>query len=233
MRRRLARAPGLRFSRREATWAPALVDEVAATAATTRSTQGPVRLRDRESGGTGCAVRPRARRVPRRVPGGPARLARDAQRLAITSRRVVRLADPQRRGHHARHWPACERQAVADRKPARLLEVYALRASGGDVRRRHRRARVAAARSAARGVVLRRRTQRCRAGAYIEDDPRRAASLEPAGALSRGDQLPLGGVEAHRALPWQIARSAHSNPGAVRTSATAVGRTRRGRCRSI
>ena len=62
--------------------------------------QGPVRLRGEGSGGAGRAVRPRARRVPGRLPGGPARPARDRAAARRSPRaRVLRRADPQRRGH--------------------------------------------------------------------------------------------------------------------------------------
>ena len=90
--------------------------------------QGPLRLRGRGSRGAGRAVRPRARRVSRRLPGGPARSARDRATARRPPRaRVLRLADPQRRGIGATPLAA----HVVNVKPSRngslraLFEVYA------------------------------------------------------------------------------------------------------------
>ena len=70
--------------------------------------QGPVRLRGEGSGGAGRALRPRARGVPGRVSGGSARPARDRAAARRSRRaRLLRRADPQRRGH--RRDAACRR----------------------------------------------------------------------------------------------------------------------------
>ena len=130
LRRRLARSPGVRFKLdAEATWTPELIDEVAATGAVdTIDFKGHYGLEVEDPRGARRAVRPRARRVPGRLSGGPARPARDRAAARRSPRaRVLRLADPQRRGHRRdAAGRACgQRQAVADRQPARLFEVYA------------------------------------------------------------------------------------------------------------
>ena len=109
VRRRLARSPGVRFKLdAEATWAPALVDEVAATGAVdTIDFKGQYGFEVEDPQALGCALRPRARRVPGRLSGGPARPARDRAAARRSPRaRVLRLADPQRRATSARRrWP--------------------------------------------------------------------------------------------------------------------------------
>src|SRR5262249_36288944 len=147
VRRRLARSPNVRFKLdAEATWGPALVEEVAATGSGGHDRlQGSVRLRGQGSGGAGRAVRPRARRVPGRLPGGPARPARDRGAARRSARsRVVRRADSRRRGHRrdAAGGARRERQAVAHRYAARAVRrLRTLRAGGAaDVRRWHGRA---------------------------------------------------------------------------------------------
>ena len=104
--------------------------------------QRPVRARGEGPGGAGRAVRPRARGVPGRVPGGSARPARDRAAARRSRRaRLLRRADPERRGHRrdAASRARGERQAVAHGQPASALRgVRALRAgAAADVRRRN------------------------------------------------------------------------------------------------
>ena len=129
VRRRLARSPGVRFKltlrppgrrarRRGRGHRRGRHDRL----------QGPVRLRGRGSAGAGRAVRPRARGFPGRVPGGPPRPARDRAAARRSGRaRLLRRADPQRRGHRrdAAAGARGERQAFAIGSLRGLFEVYA------------------------------------------------------------------------------------------------------------
>src|SRR5215207_3802403 len=144
VRRRLARSPGgaLQARRRGDLGAGARRRGRGDRRGRHDRLQGPVRLRGQGSGDAGCAVRPRARRVPGRLPGGPTRPVRDRAAARRSSRaRVLRLADPQRRGHRrdAVGRARGERQAVADRWPAPAVRgLRALRAGAAtDVRRWH------------------------------------------------------------------------------------------------
>ncbi len=105
LRRRIERSPGVRFKLdAEVSWTPALVDAVAATGAVdTIDFKGHYGDRGRGPRGAGSALRPPARRLPGRLPGGPARPAR-ARAAARRPRRacLLRRADPQR-GRHRRH----------------------------------------------------------------------------------------------------------------------------------
>jgi len=79
VRRRLARSPGVRFKLdAEATWGPALVEEVAATGAVdTIDFKGQYGLEVKDPEALGALYDRVLGGVPGRVPGGPARPARD------------------------------------------------------------------------------------------------------------------------------------------------------------
>jgi hypothetical protein len=210
VRRRLARTPGVRFKLdAEATWAPELVDEVAATGAVDTvdfKGQYGFEVEDREA--LGALYDQVLAAFPDAYLEGPARPARDRAAARRSPRaRVLRLADPQRRGHRrdAAGRARGERQAVADRQPAPALRgLCALRAgTAADVRRRHGRAgRGPRADRAARRAVPRRRAQRRGAERLQRGRPAGRPAGQPAGAAPRGHRLPLGGVDAHGARGW-------------------------------
>ena len=134
VRRRLARSPGVRFKLdAEATWAPALVDEVAATGAVdTIDFKGQYGFEVEDPQALGALYDHVLAAFPDAYLEDPARPARDRATARRSPRaRVLRLADPQRAGHRrdAAGRARGERQAVADRQPARAVRgLRALRA---------------------------------------------------------------------------------------------------------
>jgi hypothetical protein len=167
VRRRLTRSPGVRFKLdAETTWAPALVDEVAATGAVnTIDFNGQYGFEVEDPEALGVLYDHVLAAFPDAYLEDPHDLPEIARRLSDHLDRVLRLADPQRRGH--RHDAAArargERQAVADRWAAPALRgVRALRAgAAADVWRWYGRAGGGPrADRAARRTVSRRCAQR-------------------------------------------------------------------------
>ena len=131
VRRRLDRSPGVRFKLdAQATWAPSLVDEVAATGAVdTIDFKGHYGIEVEDPDALSALYDHVLAAFPDAYLEDPHDLPEIAERLGGPPRaRVLRLADPQRRGHrrHAARRARGERQAVADRQPA--LAVRRLRA---------------------------------------------------------------------------------------------------------
>ena len=123
VRRRLARSPGVRFKiDAEVTWTPALVDAVAATGAVdTIDFKGQYGIDIKDPEALAALYDHVLDGVPARVPGGPARPARDRAAARRSPRAcVVRRAHPHRRGHRydASGRASGERQACTDREPA-------------------------------------------------------------------------------------------------------------------
>ena len=168
LRRRLARSPGVRFKLdAEATWPPALVDEVAATGAVdTIDFKGQYGLEVKDPEALGALYDSVLAAFPDAYLEDPHDLPEIAQRLGDHLERVsydapIRSAG-EHRGHAARRARG-QRQALAHRQPARALRgLRALRPGAtADVRRWDGRAgRRSRAGRAARCVVPRRCTQR-------------------------------------------------------------------------
>ena len=138
VRRRLARSPGVRFKLdAEATWAPALVDEVAATGAVdTIDFKGHYGFEVEDPEALGALYDHVLAAFPDAYLEDPHDLPEIARAARRSPRaRVLRLADPQRRGHRrdAAGRARGERQAVADRQPAPRCSrsTRAARGSGG------------------------------------------------------------------------------------------------------
>ena len=199
VRRRLARSPGVRFKLdAEASWAPALVDEVAAT--------GAVDTIDFK-GQYGFEVKD-PRRCARCTTTSSPRSRTPTSRTRTTCPRSQRLGDhvervsydaPIRSAEDIGATPLPAR--VVNVKPARigdlqrLFEVYALRAgAAAHVRRRFRGAgRRPRADRAARRAVPRGRAERRGAERLQRGRPAGPTAGQPAGAEPRADRVPLDG----------------------------------------
>ena len=172
VRRRLARTPGVRFKLdAEATWPPALVDEVAATGAVdTIDFKGRYGFEVKDPEALGALYDRVLRGVSGRLSGGPARPARDRSAARRSpGARVIRRADPKRRRHRrdAARRARGQRQALAHRQPARAVRGLRTLCTGAtaDVWRWYgRTGRGPRADRAAGCVVPRRRAQRRGAG---------------------------------------------------------------------
>ena len=117
--RRLARSPGVRFKLdAEATWAPALVEEVAATGAVdTIDFKGQYGFEVKDPEALGALYDRVLAAFPDAYLEDPHDLPEIAQRLGDHLERVRMTRHPQRRGHRrdAAGRARGERQAVADR----------------------------------------------------------------------------------------------------------------------
>ena len=200
--RRLARSPGVRFKLdAEATWSHALVDEVAATGAVdTIDFTGQYGFEVKDPEALGALYDRVLAAFPDAYLEDPHGLPEIARRLGDHARaRLLRRADPQRRGHRrdAASGARGERQAVAHRQSARAVRgVRALRAgAAADVRRRDGGAgrRPRADRVAGRAVP-RRRAQRRGAEHLQRGRPAGRAAAQPAGTAPRRGRLPLDDV---------------------------------------
>ena len=185
--RRLARSPGVRFKLdAEATWAPALVDEVAATGAVdTIDFKGQYGFEVENPAALGALYDRVLAAFPDAYLEDPHDLPEIAQRLGDHLERVS-YDSPIRSAEDIGATPLAAR--VVNVKPSRigslrpLFEVYALRTrAAADVRRRHGRAgRGARADRAARRAVPRRRAQRRRAERVQRGRPAGRPACQPA-----------------------------------------------------
>ena len=205
VRRRLARSPGVRFKLdAEATWPPALVDEVAATGAVDTidfKGQYGFEVKDREAlGALYDRVLPA---FPDAYLEDPHDLPEIAQRLGDHLERVsydapIRGAERHRRDAARR--ARGQRQALAHRQPARPVRGLRTLCTGptADVWRWDGRAgRGPRADRAARCVVPRRCAQRCGAERLQRGGPSGRPAGQPADAATRGHRFPLDGVVTH------------------------------------
>ena len=216
MRRRLARSPGVRFKLdAEATWPPALVEEVAATGAVdTIDFKGRYGFEVEDPRGAGCAVRPRARRASR-TPTWRTRTTcpRSRERLGDHLERVSYDA-PIRSADDIGATPLAAR--VVNVKPSRigslraLFEVYARCArdrrpmyGGGmgelGVGRGQIELLAALFHADAPNDVA--------PSAYNEDDPPGDLPPSPLTPRPDGHRLPLGDVDAQSRAAVRPARS--------------------------
>ena len=231
--RRLARSPGVRFKLdAEATWAPALVDEVAATGAVdTIDFKGQYGFEVEDPEALGALYDHVLAAFPDAYLEDPHDRPEIAQRLGDHLERVS-YDSPIRSAEDIGATPLAAR--VVNVKPSRIGSLRpavrglrALRArAAADVRRRHGRAgRGPRADRAARRAVRRRRAQRRRAERVQRGRPAGRPAGQPAGAAPRGDRLPLGGVDAHHAAPgaWAArARGTRARPRRARRTGHAI-----------
>ena len=203
LRRRLARSPGVRFKLdAEATWAPALVDEVAATGAVdTIDFKGHYGFEVEDPQALGALYDHVLAAFPDAYLEDPHDLPEIAQRLADHLDRVS-YDSPIHSAEDIGATPLAAR--VVNVKPSRigglraLLEVYARCARegrpmyGGGMGATGRGTR---ADRAARRVVSRRRTQRRRAERLQRGRPAGRPANQPTGAAPGGDRLSSGSVK--------------------------------------
>ena len=206
------RSPGVRFKLdAEASWIPALVDEVAATGAVdTIDFKGHDGFEVKDPQALAALYDHVLAAFPDAYLEDPHDLPEVAQRLGdhLLDGASGRLADPQRRRHRrdAAGRARGERQAVADRQPAPAVGgLRALRAgAAADVRRWHGELGVGRGQIGLLAALFHADAPNDVApSAYNEDEP--AGLYVPASPLAPrpvGDRLSLGGVVTRRASRW-------------------------------